>query len=182
MIIRPSVVFGPEGGIYDRFAAMAGLGPILPITGGNTRMQPVYVDDVAAAAEKGVLGDAAPGVYELGGPDVMTLREIVSQVLDATYRRRLVVNLPFWLAGVVGWVLDIGSKITGGLLTNRVLTRDQVRLLRHDNVVADGARGFDELGIEPISPGAVIDEYLWRFRPNGQYADMTASARNMRSR
>ncbi|SDD37875.1 NADH dehydrogenase [Paracoccus isoporae] len=182
VILRPSVMFGPEGGVYERFAAMAGMGPVLPITGGATRMQPVYVDDVAAAAEMAVLGQAAPGIYELGGPDVMTLREIVDQTLKASYRRRLVVNLPFWLSGIVGGIFDIGSKITGGLLTNRILTRDQVRLLRQDNVVSPQARGFAELGIEPLSPGAVIDEYLWRFRPNGQYADMTASAKNLRTR
>lgn len=182
MILRPSVVFGPEGGIYDRFGRMASMGPVVPITGGNTRMQPVFVDDVARAAEMGATGEAAPGIYELGGPDILTVRQIVGQVLREIYRRRLVINLPFWLAGLVGGVFDIGAMLTGGLLTNRILTRDQVRLLRHDNVVSPGARGFAELGIKPIDADAVIGDYLWRFRPGGQYAAITASSKNLRPR
>ncbi|WBU52705.1 complex I NDUFA9 subunit family protein [Paracoccus sp. SCSIO 75233] len=182
VILRPSVIFGPDGGIYDRFAAMAGWGPIMPITGGDAKMQPVYVEDVAAAAEKAVLGQAEAGIYELGGPDVMTLREIVEQTLAAIYRRRAIVNLPFWISGIVAGALDIASWITFGLFTNRILTRDQVRLLRSDNVVAEGARGLSDLGIVPTSPGAVVDDYLWRFRPSGQYAEMTASAKNLRPR
>lgn len=182
MILRPSVVFGPEGGIYDRFGRMASMGPVVAITGGNTRMQPVFVDDVARAAEMGATGEAAPGIYELGGPDILTVRQIVGQVLREIYRRRLVINLPFWLAGLVGGVFDIGAMLTGGLLTNRILTRDQVRLLRHDNVVSPGARGFAELGIKPIDADAVIGDYLWRFRPGGQYAAITASSKNLRPR
>ncbi len=181
VILRPSVIFGPDHGVYGRFASLSGLGPVMPIAGGKTRMQPVYVDDVARAAVMGVLGQAAPGVYELGGPDVMTVREMVDQTLEKTQRRRIVLNMPFWLAGVVGGVFDIGSAITGGLLTNRLLTRDQVRTLRKDNVVAEGVPGLPELGIQPTAPGAVIGEYLWRFRPGGQYADMTASAKNLRA-
>ncbi|AUM74812.1 complex I NDUFA9 subunit family protein [Paracoccus jeotgali] len=182
MILRPSVVFGPEGGIYDRFGRMASMGPVVAITGGNTKMQPVFVDDVARAAEMGATGEAAPGIYELGGPDILTVRQIVGQVLREIYRRRLVINLPFWLAGLVGGVFDIGAMLTGGLLTNRILTRDQVRLLRHDNVVSPGARGFAELGIKPIDADAVIGDYLWRFRPGGQYAAITASSKNLRPR
>ncbi|WP_313136014.1 complex I NDUFA9 subunit family protein [Paracoccus jeotgali] len=182
MILRPSVIFGPEGGIYDRFGRMASMGPVVAITGGNTKMQPVFVDDVARAAEMGATGEAAPGIYELGGPDILTVRQIVGQVLREIYRRRLVINLPFWLAGLVGGVFDIGAMLTGGLLTNRILTRDQVRLLRHDNVVSPGARGFAELGIKPIDADAVIGDYLWRFRPGGQYAAITASSKNLRPR
>lgn len=182
MILRPSVIFGPEGGIYDRFGRMASMGPVVAITGGNTQMQPVFVDDVARAAEMGATGETAPGIYELGGPDILTVRQIVGQVLREIYRRRLVINLPFWLAGLVGGVFDIGAMLTGGLLTNRILTRDQVRLLRHDNVVSPGARGFAELGIKPIDADAVIGDYLWRFRPGGQYAAITASSKNLRPR
>lgn len=181
VILRPSVIFGPHGGIYDRFAA-GSFGLVTPITGGKSKMQPVYVDDVAEAAELAVLGQAAPGVYELGGPEVKTVREIAQEANAASMRRRAVINMPFWLAGIVAGVLDIGSAMLGGLLTNRVLTRDQVRMLRKDNVVAEGAKGFADLGIAPVSPEAVVDEYLWRFRPSGQYAEMTASAKNMRTR
>ena len=180
VILRPSVIFGPDHGVYGRFASLAGLGPVMLIAGGKTRMQPVYVEDVAEAAVKAVQGKAAPGVYELGGPEVLTLRQMVAQTLEKTQRRRLVINLPFWAAGVVGGVFDIASAVTGGLLTNRVLTRDQVRSLKVDNVVADDAQGLDALGIQQTASGAVIGEYLWRFRPGGQYADMTASAKNLR--
>ena len=181
VILRPSVIFGPDHGVYGRFASLAGLGPIMLIAGGKTKMQPVYVEDVASAATKAVQGKAAPGTYELGGPEVLTLRQMVGQTLQKTQRRRLVINLPFWAAGVVGGVFDIASAVTGGLLTNRVLTRDQVRSLKADNVVADGAKGLGDLDIQPTASGAVIGEYLWRFRPGGQYADMTASAKNLRS-
>ena len=181
VILRPSVMFGPHGGIYDRMAG-TGLGWVMPITGAKSKMQPVYVDDVAQAAELAVLGDVAPGIYELGGPDVKAIREMADETLAATMRRRMVVNLPFWLSGLVAGALDIGSMLTGGLFTNRMLTRDQVKMLRGDNVVAEDAKGFADLGIEPVPPGAVINEYLWRFRPSGQYAEMTASAKNMRAR
>ncbi|WBU60169.1 complex I NDUFA9 subunit family protein [Paracoccus albus] len=182
VILRPSFMFGAEGGLYERMASSPSLGPIMNIVGGNSRVQPVHVDDVAAAACKAAVGDVGSDVYELGGPDVKTLREVAEQMLQATYRRRAIINIPFWLARIGAAVLDFGSYVTGGLLTNRLLTRDQVKLLAQDNVVADGAKGFADLGIKPVAPGAVIDEYLWRFRPNGQYADMTASARNLRLR
>ena len=123
-------------------------------------------------------GEVAPGVLELGGPEVLTLREIVGQVLDEINRRRLVVNLPFWLGGLVGRVFDLAQSATGGLLTNRIVTRDQVRQLRVDNVVAAGSRGFDELGIVPVAAPAVIGDYLWRFRRGGQYAGAGAPVRN----
>ncbi|NHF73107.1 complex I NDUFA9 subunit family protein [Paracoccus xiamenensis] len=180
VILRPSVIFGPDHGVYGRFASLAGLGPVMLIAGGKTQMQPVYVEDVAQAAVKAAQGKADPGIYELGGPDVLTLRQMVAQTLEKTQRRRMVINLPFWAAGVVGGLFDFASAVTGGLLTNRVLTRDQVRSLRKDNVVAEGARGLEDLGIQQTASGAVIGEYLWRFRPGGQYADMTASAKNLR--
>lgn len=181
IILRPSVMFGAHGGVYDRFAGM-GMGWLMPITGGKSKMQPVLVDDVAEAAEKAVLGEVAPGIYELGGPDVKTVREIADETLASTLRRRAVVNLPFWMAGIMAAGFDFASMLTGGLFTNRVLTRDQVKMLRSDNVVAEGAKGFADLGIAPTAAEAVINEYLWRFRPSGQYAEMTASAKNMRAR
>jgi len=180
VILRPSVMFGPGDGFYNKFAAMARFGPLMAISGGATRMQPVYVGDVAWAALMAASGDVAPGVLELGGPQVLTVREIVAQVLEVTGRRRAVVNLPFWLSGIGGGIFDIAQWASGGLLTNRILTRDQVRLLRSDNVVAPGARGFAELGIVPVAAEAVIPDYLWRFRPSGQYAVMKESAKNLR--
>ena len=179
-ILRPSVIFGNEDGFYNRFAAMSRLGPILPLIGGNARFQPVYVEDVAQAAEMGILGQAAGGVYELGGPQVDTLRGLVAQILTVVQRRRLVINLPMWVGSVMATVLDGVSAITLGLFRNSILTRDQVKQLGGDTVVAPGARGLADLGIEATSPDAVIPEYLWRYRPSGQYAAIKDSAKNLR--
>ena len=180
VILRPSVMFGPEDNFFNRFAAMARFGPVLPVVGAATRFQPVYVDDVAAAAVKAVEGGAAPGTYELGGPDVQTFREIVAGMLAVIGRRRLVLNLPFWAARILAAVLDFGSMLTGGLIRNRILTGDQVRMLARDNVVAPGAKGLANLGIAATPAGAVVPDYLWRFRPSGQYDAIKASARNLR--
>ncbi len=180
MILRPSVMFGPEDNFFNRFAAMTRFGPALPIVGGNTRFQPVYVDDVAAAAELGAKGEAAPGIYELGGPDVQTFRELMEEMLVVIQRRRMVVNLPFWLAGIMGTVFDAGSSLTGGLV-KAPITRDQVTTLHYDNVVTGETKTFEDLGITPTAMEVVIPGYLWRFRQTGQYADITASARNLRT-
>ena len=180
VILRPSLIFGPEDELFNRFAGMARLGPVLPIFGGNTRFQPVYVDDVAAAACKGVTGEAAPGVYELGGPDVETLSEMMHRMLEVIKRRRLVLNMPFFVGTLMGKMLDFVQFITAGIFKNGILTADQVQTLKVDNVVHDTARGFGDLGITPTSMDAVLDEYLYRFRPQGQYTELTESARNMR--
>lgn len=179
VILRPSVIFGAEDHFLNRFAGMTRLGPVMLLVGGKTRFQPVSVEDVAKAAVKGATGEAPAGIYELGGPDVLTLREIVGEILAVIYRRRGVVNLPFWLGSVIGTVLDVASIATGGLFRNTILTADQVRSLRHDTIVAPGAKGLADLGIAPTPMSAVMKDYLWRFRPSGQYDDMKASARNL---
>ena len=181
VILRPSVIFGQGDNFYNRFAAMTRLGPVLPVIGGKTRLQPVFVDDVALAVVKGATGEAAPGIYELGGPDVMTVKEVADQVLRTTMRRRGVVNLPFWFANLGARMLGIAQFVTGGLFTNSLLTRDQIALLRTDNVVSPGARGFADLGIQPVASDAVIEDYLWRFRPSGQYDAIKQSAKNLRA-
>ncbi len=179
VILRPSIVFGPEDDFFNRFAGMARLGPILPIVGAETRFQPVYVDDVARAAVAGVTGAAAPGIYELGGPDIGTFRDLMGQMLTVIHRRRLVLGLPFWLARVLAGCFDVVRWLSGGLV-QPPLTRDQVASLTRDNVVSGGAKGLPDLGIVPVSLEAVLPEYLWRFRPQGQYDDITASARNLK--
>lgn len=176
VILRPSLVFGPEDGLFNRFAGMARLAPILPIAGGNTLFQPVYVDDIAHAAEMGVTGHAASGIYELGGPEVETMRELMVRMLAVIRRRRIVMNLPFWLAHIMAFGFDMVQLLSLGLISNGVLTRDQLRNLAHDNVVSDDARDFESLGIRPTPMQAILPEYLWRFRKGGQYADITASA------
>ena len=180
LILRPSIVFGPEDGFFNRFAGMAQMSPILPMVGANTRFQPVYVEDVAQAAVKGVLGQARPGIYELGGPEVKTFRELMRDMLAVIGRRRLMVNVPFPVAAAMGGALDVAQFITGGLFENRLLTRDQVRNLRRDNVVGAQMRGLADLGITPTPMEGVLPEYLWRFRPTGQYAAIKASARDVR--
>jgi len=181
VILRPSVIFGVEDGFFNRFARMTKLGPVLPLVGGNTRFQPVYVDDVAAAAEVAILGGAAPGVYELGGPDTNTLHGFVELMLTRIRRRRLVLNLPFWVGSLMGFGFGVMQTMTLGLVHNSILTRDQVRLLRHDNVVSDGENGLTDLGVTPTDMEAVLDDYLWVYRPGGQYSDLAASGRNLRT-
>ncbi|MGH1330163.1 MAG: complex I NDUFA9 subunit family protein [Paracoccaceae bacterium] len=180
VILRPSVIFGPEDGFFNRFAAMSSFGPVLPLVGGATHFQPVYVDDVAQAAVLGIKGEAAGGIYELGGPEVETLKGIVGQMLDVIQRRRLVLNLPFFAGNIVATLLDVAGAMSLGLFPNRILTRDQVKTLRVDNVVAEGAKGLADLGIKPTAFEAVVPDYLWKFRPSGQYAAIKNSAKNLR--
>jgi NADH dehydrogenase len=180
VILRPSIIFGTEDQFFNRFAAMTRMGPILPVVGGNTRFQPVYVDDVAKAAVKAVTGEAAPGVYELGGPEVDTFRGLMGRMLKVIQRRRAVVNMPFFVARIIGFGFDMGQAITLGLIENKMITRDQVKNLRRDNVVAPDARGFAQLGITPTAMEAVLPDYLWRYRPSGQYAAIKDSAKNLK--
>ncbi len=180
VILRPSVVFGNEDGFFNRFAGMSRLGPILPVVGAGTRFQPVYVDDVAQAAVLGATGGAAPGIYELGGPDVATFRTLMGQMLAIIHRRRLVLNIPFFFARIMAGAFDLLQFLTAGLIENGMVTRDQVRNLARDNVVSEGARGFADLGIAPTSMASVLPEYLWRYRPSGQYAAIKDSAKNLK--
>jgi NADH dehydrogenase len=167
-IMRPSVVFGPEDQFTNRFAALAQMSPMLPlIGGGKTRMQPVYVGDVATAVADAVDGKAKAGAtYELGGPEVLTMREIMEIIMKITGRDRALVSLPFGLAKLQALFLQFAP----GPLK---LTPDQVALLRSDNVVSDAAKaaGFtlEGLGITPDSVEAIAPQYLWRFRSTGQF-------------
>ena len=181
MILRPSVIFGPEDDFFNRFANMAKMGPLLPIVGAETRFQPVYVDNVAEAAERYVLGKAPGGVYELGGPEVKTFRALMTEMLKVIRKRRAVVALPGFLARWMASGFDMAQRFSGGLFVNRMPTRDQLKNLARDNVVSDGARGLADLGIEPIALGAVLPDYLWRFRPDGQYAVLKDSAQNLKA-
>lgn len=178
-ILRPSVIFGTEDGFFNRFAGMATMGPVLPLVGGNTRFQPVHVDDVAAAVESALTGDAY-GVYELGGADADTLSGLVHKMLGVIRRRRLVLNLPFFVGRIIGGAFDFASALTLGLFPNKILTSDQVRSLRHDCVVSEGAKTLADLGVTPTPMDGVIDEYLWRFRPSGQYSTIKESAKNLK--
>lgn len=167
-IFRPSVVFGPEDQFTNRFAALARISPIVPLIGGETKMQPVYVGDVATAIADAVDGKAKSGAtYELGGPEVMTMHEILELIVQTVERDRTLIPLPFALAHLKALFLQFAP---GDLK----LTPDQVELLRSDNVVSDAAKAagltLEGLGIPLESMAAEIPSYLWRFRKTGQFA------------
>jgi NADH dehydrogenase len=173
VILRPSVVFGPEDQFFNRFAAMARFTPVLPVVGAETRFQPVWVRDVAEAAAKAAAGEAEPGLYELGGPNTYTFRDLMTLMLRVIRRRRLLFDMPVWMAKMQGFFLEKLAWV--GIAPP--LTRDQVRLLARDNVVAPEARGFADLGIEPEAPEAIIEQYLYAYRPYGQYSVLTEGRR-----
>jgi NADH dehydrogenase len=180
MILRPSVIFGSEDQFFNRFAAMARFGPILPVVGGDTRFQPVWVDDVAAAAQLGVNGTVPGGTYELGGPEADTFRGLMEMMLRMIRRRRLIMSIPFPVAKAMAGGFALGNTLSLGLLP-MTITPDQVRSLRVDNVVGADARGFADLGIAPAAMESVLPDYLWRFRPSGQYTAIKESARNLKT-
>ena len=165
--IRPSIVFGPEDDFFNRFAALARLLPALPLPGGgHTRLQPAFAGDVAEAIALAVGGGVTPGsIYELGGPDVQTFKELMEFTLATIERRRLLVPVPFAALKLQAELLQ--------LLPTPPLTPDQVELLKSDNVVSDAAREqgrtLEALGIVPSSIAAVVPDYLWRFRKTGQF-------------
>jgi NADH dehydrogenase len=163
-ILRPSVVFGPEDQFFNRFAAMAMISPALPlIGGGETRFQPVYVGDVADAAVACLEDPATAGrTYELGGPKIYALRELLELLLSEIRRKRRFIDLPFGLAGILARLMAV--------LPNPPLTLDQVELLRSDNIVGPGALGLASLGIAPTAVEAVLPAYLDRFRRGGWYS------------
>ncbi len=172
-IVRPSIIFGPEDDFFNRFAAMARFSPALPlIGGGQTRFQPVFAGDVARAIALLLdRGGARGHVYELGGPEIFSFRQLLVYILQTIQRKRLLVPLPFMLARWIGRVAQLAP--------NPPLTADQVRLLESDNIVAPGTgrRTFHDLGIEPRAIEAIVPTYLERFRPTGRFARNTSSLR-----
>ena len=180
MILRPSIVFGAEDQFFNRFAGMSRFGPILPIVGADTQFQPVFVDDLAQVATMGVMGTASGGVYELAGPESDSFRGLMTRMLDVVQRRRLIVGIPMFVASIMATVFELGHKLSFGIAP-LALTRDQVRSLSVDNVPTGIELGFDTLGIDPTSMESVLPEYLWPFRVSGQYADIKASAKNLKA-
>jgi NADH dehydrogenase len=172
-VMRPSLVFGPEDQFTNRFAALARMSPVVPLIGGGvTRVQPVYVGDVATAIADAVDGKAKEGAtYELGGPEVLSLREIIETILAIAERDRMLVSLPFALAKLQSLILQFAP----GALK---LTPDQVEMLYTDNVVAQAAKDagltLEGLGITPDSLEAIAPQYLWRFRAAGQFQRKSA--------
>ncbi|MBX9464870.1 MAG: complex I NDUFA9 subunit family protein [Aquamicrobium sp.] len=173
VIFRPSIMFGPGDGFFNRFAAMSRLSPALPlIGGGHTKFQPVYVADVAEAIARSVEGKVEGGrIYELGGPETMTFKQCMEKMLEVIERKRMLVSVPWGIARLQGSLL--------GLLPNPLLTRDQVEMLRTDNVVSQAAeqegRTFAALGMEPQAMDAILPSYLWQYRPAGQFTQPNAA-------
>ncbi|MHB2167382.1 complex I NDUFA9 subunit family protein [Alsobacter sp. R-9] len=176
VVTRPSIVFGPEDGFFNRFATLARISPVIPLVGGGeTRFQPVFVGDVAEAIAQAIDGKAKAGaVYELGGPEVKSFRELVEYVLAVTGRRRILAPLPFGVARLQAGVLEFVKYASFGLLPEEfLLTRDQVNLLARDNVVSETAvaegRTLAGLGIQPEAIAAIVPSYLSRYRRMGQF-------------
>lgn len=165
-IMRPSVQFGVGDSFFNKFAAIARVSPIVPLVGPATKFQPVYVGDVATMIQHAVDGTVPAGrIYELGGPEILTFRQCMEEMLKVIERRRLLVPVPFPIARILGGILQF--------LPGRLLTPDQVKLLRHDNVVSPAAkadgRTFEGVGIHPTAMEALLPTYLSRFRVRGQF-------------
>lgn len=170
-VLRPSIVFGPEDGFFNRFAAMASFSPVLPLFGGGeTRYQPVYVGDVAQAVARALIDTAAPGqTYELAGPSTYTFKELMQLILRETGKARILLPLPHAAATMIGMVGNVQA-----LVMEPILTTDQALLLRQDNVASPERPGLEALGVRPTSVEAIIPTYLWRYRKGGQFAEVAA--------
>lgn len=165
-IMRPSLLFGPEDQFFNRFAEMARFSPVLPlIGGGRTQFQPVFVGDAAAAVVAALNEPGAQGkTYELGGPTVYTFKQLMEIILKEIERKRFLMPLPFGIAALQAIFLQLAPK--------PLLTPDQVKLLRKDNVVAPTAHTLKDLGIQPTTVEAEVPSYLWRYRAKGEFADL----------
>jgi len=168
VIMRPSIVFGPEDNFFNQFAFMSRNSPFLPLIGGGmTKFQPVYVADVAEAIARGIDGQLKGGAtYELGGPEVMSFRKCLEEMLEVIERRRALVSIPWWAASVQGRFFQM-------MPGTPLITEDQVRLLRNDNIVSQAAIDegltLDGIGIDASTVEAILPTYLWRFRVAGQF-------------
>ena len=177
VILRPSVVFGPEDDFFNKLAQMAVMVPVMPVLGAATRVQPVLVADVARAVSGALADPAAAGrTFELGGPSIYTLRQITEITLAEIGRPRPLVSLPSGAASLLGFGGDVLAFLRGSLpmLPPPPITTDQLALLTVDNVVADGAAGIADLGVTPTALEPIIPTYLYRYRKGGQYADLDA--------
>lgn len=174
VVVRPSVVFGPDDSFFNKFGQLASISPVLPLVGGDTRFQPVFVGDVAAVIAKAISDPAAEGVtYELGGPTVYTMRQILEMILIETGRARPLLPLPWFAASLIG---KAGDFVAGLVPIAPPLASDQVELLKTDNVAEQGLPGLAEAGIVPTSVEAIVPSYLYRYRRGGQYAATPAGA------
>jgi len=176
VILRPSIVFGVEDGFFNRFAAMSRISPVLPLIGADTSFQPVYVDDVALAASSAALGKISNGIYELGGPNIETFRKLIERMLKVVRRKKLIINQPMIAAKILSYNLDMLQIISFNIFKNFIITRDQVKQLALDNIVTNNVGTFVDFGITPQSMDAILESYLYQYRPYGQYTSIHESA------
>ena len=176
IILRPSIVFGSEDQFFNLFSQISCISPILPIVGGSTKFQPVYVDDIAKTVV-GVLQTEAPNlkknntIYELGGPEIISFNSLMVKMLSIIYRKKLIINLPFWLAKAMCPIILILNKLTFKKIP-LLITEDSVKQLKNDNIVSKEYLSFDDLEIKPKSLDLILPSYLKRYRPKGNFSDL----------
>ena len=175
VILRPSLIFGHEDRFFNRYASMASYSLILPLIGASTKFQPVYVDDVALAVEKVLKDSRLTGVFELGGPEIITLKETIEKMLIVIRRKRFLISIPFGPANFLAIIFNVMRKLSLGIV-KPPFTVDNVRQLKKDNIVCKKEKSFEDLGIKPQNIDTIIPLYLYAFRPYGQYSDITTSA------
>ena len=176
VILRPSLIFGHEDRFFNRYAAIAASSLIVPLIGANTRFQPVYVDDVAMVVEKVLADSILTGVFELGGPEIMSLKEMIARMLVVIRRKRVLLSIPFGPANLIASVFSIINKASFGIM-KPPFTVDNVHQLKSDNIVSEKESSFKDLDIKPQNVDTIIPLYLYSFRPYGQYNDITTSAK-----
>ena len=175
VILRPSMVFGPDDNFFNKIAQMAVMAPVMPVLAAATRVQPVFVADVARAVSAALADPAAAGrTFELGGPSIYTMQAVTELTLAEIGRPRPLLSLPSGAAGMLAMGGDVLAFLRGPLpmLPPPPITTDQLALLKTDNVVADGAPGLADLGVAPAAAEPIIPTYLYRYRKGGQYADL----------
>ena len=176
IIFRPSIVFGSEDQFFNLFSQISCISPILPIVGGKTKFQPVYVDDIAKMVA-GVLQIESPNtkknnrIYELGGPEIISFRSLMVKMLSVIYRKKLIINLPFWLAKAMCPLILILNKFTFKKIP-LLITEDSVKQLKYDNIVSEEYMSFEDLDIKPKSLDLILPSYLKRYRPRGNFSDL----------
>ena len=178
-IVRPSLIFGHEDRFFNRYASLAAYSLFIPIIGKNTKFQPVYVDDVAQAVEKIAIEKDLKGIFELGGPEILTFKELIKKMLIVIRRKRLIFGIPFQIAKVMATGFEIINKMTVGL-SPIPFTKDNVEQLKPHNVISNREYSFKELNIKPQNIDTIIPLYLYPYRTHGQYNEVTQSANETR--
>ncbi len=169
VILRPSIIFGPEDLFFNRFAKMSLFSPIIPLVGATTNFQPIYVLDIARSVLKSVTDHSFNGIYELGGPDILSFNDLILKMLKTIDRKRLVINVPFGIALFLSYLSGFLKKVSFKAFPS-IITKDQVIQLRSDNIVREGIKGIKDFSIKPSSLEIILPDYLWKYRRSGQFS------------